>query len=77
MYDELRNCSLANPLQLSETFEDVHLARKHSQDEETRYSGDYAGMIPRQMLPSEAGVKVFRHLRARYCVRLIRMDCFN
>jgi hypothetical protein len=24
MYDELRNCSLANPSQLSETFEDVH-----------------------------------------------------
>jgi hypothetical protein len=23
MYDELRNCSLANPLQLSQTFEDI------------------------------------------------------
>jgi hypothetical protein len=30
MYDELRNCSLANTSQLSETFDDVHIGNVHN-----------------------------------------------
>lgn len=54
--------NLANEIiiQVTEDGEDFHdLARKHSLDEATKYSGGFAGMISRRVFPSEVNAKVF------------------
>ena len=47
-------------IQVNEEGEDFHrLAREHSVDENTRYSGGYAGLLPRRMFPPEVASRVF------------------
>lgn len=47
-------------MQVSEDEEDFHaLARKHSVDDNTRYTGGYLGLVSRAMLPPEIAAKVF------------------
>jgi len=54
--------TLANEImiQVNEEGEDFHqLARKHSIDETTRYSGGYIGNVSREMLSPEVSARVF------------------
>lgn len=54
--------NLANEIimQVTEDGEDFHaLARRHSLDEATKYSGGYVGLISRKMLSPEITAKVF------------------
>jgi parvulin-like peptidyl-prolyl isomerase len=47
-------------IQVNEEGEDFHkLARKHSIDETTKYSGGYVGLVSRRMLSPEVSAKVF------------------
>ena len=47
-------------IQVNEEGEDFHkLARKHSIDEPTKYSGGYVGLVSRRMLSPEVSAKVF------------------
>lgn len=47
-------------VQVTEEGEDFHkLARKYSIEDNTRYSGGYAGLVSRRMLPPEVAAKVF------------------
>ena len=58
----VRDETLANEIliQVKEEDEDFHrLARTHSLDEATKFSGGYVGLVPRRMLPPEVSAKVF------------------
>ena len=58
----VKNENLANEIimQVTEEGEDFHaLARKYSEDGQSKYSGGYVGVISREKLPPEVGAKVF------------------
>jgi peptidylprolyl isomerase len=47
-------------IQVTEEGEDFHaMARRHSQDEATRYAGGYVGVVSRRILPADLAAKVF------------------
>ena len=65
-------------IQVNEEGEDFYrLARKHSVDESTRYSGGYVGLVSRRMLSPEVAAKVFNASAGDLLGPLRREDLFQ